>query len=92
MTRLKLDEIPAVKFPAEGNFQMARVNLPCNFGCGRKKKKKSEKIPELYLGILMNRPMMCHFALTTKNFRLCFSLMVLGSVPTSEYNRILLLE
>lgn len=49
MTRLKLDEIPAVKFPAEGNFQMARVNLPCNFGCGRKKKKKSKKIPELYL-------------------------------------------
>lgn len=48
MTRLKLDEIPAVKFPAEGNFQMARVNLPCNFGCGREK-KKSKKIPELYL-------------------------------------------
>lgn len=43
MTTLKLDEIPAVKFPAEGNFQMARVNLPCNFGCGRKKKKKERK-------------------------------------------------
>lgn len=89
MTTLKLDEIPAVKFPAEGNFQMARVNLPCNFGCGRKKKKKAKKFQSC---ILMNRHMMCHFALTTKNFRLCFSLMVLGSVPTSEYTRILLLE
>lgn len=84
MTRLKLDEIPAVKFPAEGNLQMARVNLPCNFGCGKKKKNKKK----FQSCILMNRPMMCHFALMTKNFRQCFSLMVLGSVPTSEYTRI----
>lgn len=48
MTRLKLNEIPAVIFPAEGNLQMARVNLPCNFGCEENKKSR-KKIAELYL-------------------------------------------
>ena len=86
MTRLKLDEIIAIKFPAKCNLQMARVNCPCPFGCRGKKKIK---IPELYhLYMPDESPHDVSSCLNDfKNFRLYFSLMALGSGTTSEHTR-----
>lgn len=66
---------------------MTVVNLPHTFGCGEKNKNK--KNPEVYHNILdeFSYDVSSCFS-DFKNFRLCFSLMDLGNVCTSEYTRI----
>lgn len=90
MTGLKLDSIIAVKFPAKNNLQMARLNCPCNFCFGEKKKIKIPELYHIYIYIYMLNESSHDVSSCLndfKNFRLYFSLINLRNGPTSEYTR-----